>query len=91
MNAFLELFQYTFIKHALLAALLSSIICGVLGTYIVSKRMVFISGGITHASFGGIGMAFYLGLPPFLGATIFALLSALGIEWITKNGNILFT
>ncbi|PKP11642.1 MAG: zinc ABC transporter permease [Bacteroidetes bacterium HGW-Bacteroidetes-4] len=88
MNAFLELFQYTFIKHALLAALLSSIICGVLGTYIVSKRMVFISGGITHASFGGIGMAFYLGLPPFLGATIFALLSALGIEWITKNGNI---
>jgi zinc transport system permease protein len=50
--------------------------------------MVFISGGITHASFGGIGMAFYLGLPPFLGATIFALLSALGIEWITKNGNI---
>ncbi len=88
MNAFLELFQYTFINHALLAALLSSIICGVLGTYIVSKRMVFISGGITHASFGGIGMAFYLGLPPFLGATIFALLSALGIEWITKNGNI---
>lgn len=88
MNAFLELFQYTFINHALLAASLSSIICGVLGTYIVSKRMVFISGGITHASFGGIGMAFYLGLPPFLGATIFALLSALGIEWITKNGNI---
>ncbi|MGE4288044.1 MAG: metal ABC transporter permease [Salinivirgaceae bacterium] len=88
MNAFLELFQYTFINHALLAALLSSIICGVLGTYIVSKRMVFISGGITHASFGGIGMAFYLGLPPFMGATIFALLSALGIEWITKNGNI---
>jgi zinc transport system permease protein len=88
MDAFLELFTYTFINHALIAALLSSIICGILGTYIVSKRMVFISGGITHASFGGIGMAFYFGLPPFLGATLFALLSALGIEWISKKGNI---
>lgn len=83
-----ELFQYTFINHALIAALLSSIICGILGTYIVSKRMVFISGGITHASFGGIGMAFYFGLPPFLGATLFSLLSAFGIEWISKKGNV---
>jgi zinc transport system permease protein len=88
MNSFFNLFSYTFINHALIAAVLSSIICGILGTYIVSKRMVFISGGITHASFGGIGMAFYFGLPPFLGATLFALLSALGIEWISKKGNI---
>jgi zinc transport system permease protein len=88
MNAFLELFHYTFINHALLAALLSSVICGILGTYIVSKRMVFISGGITHASFGGIGMAFYFGLPPFLGATLFSLLAAIGIEWISKKGNV---
>lgn len=84
----MEIFKYTFINHALIASLLSSIICGVLGTYIVSKRMVFISGGITHASFGGIGMAFYLGLPPFIGATVFALLSAVGIEWISKKGNV---
>jgi len=54
----------------------------------MSKRMVFISGGITHASFGGIRMAYYFGLPPFLGATLFALLSALGIEWVSKKGNI---
>lgn len=84
----MELFKYTFINHAIIASILSSIICGILGTYIVSKRMVFISGGITHASFGGIGMAFYFGLPPFLGATIFALFSALGIEWFSKKGNI---
>ncbi len=88
MQAIIELFSYTFINHAFIAALLSSIICGILGTYIVSKRMVFISGGITHASFGGIGMAFYLGMSPFLGATFFALLSALGIEWISKRGNV---
>lgn len=88
MDFITSLFEYTFINHALLAALFSSIICGILGTYIVTKRMVFISGGITHASFGGIGMAFYFGLPPFAGAAIFAMLSALGIEWFSKKGNI---
>lgn len=82
------IFEYTFINHAVLAALFSSIICGILGAYIVSKRMVFISGGITHASFGGIGMAFYFGINPFVGAAIFALISALGIEWFSKKGNI---
>ena len=68
--------------------MLSSVICGILGTYIVTKRMVFISGGITHASFGGIGMAFYFSLPPFIGAALFAIVSALGIEWFSKKGNV---
>ncbi len=88
MDLVTRLFEYTFINHALIASLFSSVICGILGTYIVSKRMVFISGGITHASFGGIGMAFYLGLPPFLGAAVFAIFSAFGIEWISKKGNV---
>lgn len=83
-----ELFQYTFINHAVLAALMSSVICGFLGTYIVSKRKVFISGGITHASFGGIGIGFYFGFSPFLGALLFSLLSAFSIEWISKTGKI---
>jgi len=83
-----NIFEYTFINHAILAALLSSIICGILGTYIVTKRMVFISGGITHASFGGIGIAFYLGLSPFIGAAIFAVLAALGVKWFSKKGDI---
>lgn len=84
----MNIFQYTFINHALIAALLSSIICGILGAYIVSKRMVFISGGITHASFGGIGIAFYLGIAPFLGASIFAVLAAFSIELIAKKGKV---
>jgi zinc transport system permease protein len=88
MNFFTNIFEYTFINHAILAALFSSIICGILGTYIVTKRIVFISGGITHASFGGIGMAFYFGLSPFIGAFIFAFIAALGIEWFSKKGNI---
>ncbi len=84
----LNLFNYTFLNHAFIAAILSSIICGILGTYIVTKRMVFISGGITHASFGGIGIAFYLGLPPFAGAIIFAILTGLGIELISQKGKV---
>ena len=76
----LELFHYDFFQNALLSTLFIGISCGLVGTYIVARRMVFISGGITHASFGGLGLSFYLGLPPMLGATCFALLSALGIQ-----------
>jgi zinc transport system permease protein len=83
-----ELFQYTFFNNALLAALLSAISCGIIGTYIVSRRMVFIGGGITHASFGGIGIAYYLGLNPIFGAAVFAVLSAFGINYFTQKGNI---
>jgi len=84
----LELFQYNFFNNALLAALLSAISCGIIGSYIVSRRMVFIGGGITHASFGGIGIAYYLGLNPILGAAVFAVLSAFGINYFTQRGNI---
>jgi len=58
----------------------------IIGTYIVSRKNVFISGGITHASFGGIGIAYYMGLNPFLGAAIFAILTGTGIEWISNKG-----
>jgi len=78
-----ELLSYDFFRNAILAALLSSIVCGVIGTYIVAKRLVFISGGITHASFGGIGMAYYLGLNPIVGAGLFAMISAFGIEYLS--------
>ena len=56
------------------------ITCGVVGTYVVCRRMVFLAGGITHASFGGLGIAFYAGANPIAGAMVFAVLSALGIE-----------
>jgi zinc transport system permease protein len=88
MNAIFELFHYTFFQNAFFAAGLGAISCGIIGTYIVSKRMVSITGGITHASFGGIGIAYYLGLNPILGAAVFALLTALGIENLTKRAEI---
>ena len=83
-----ELFYHEFFKNALLAAVLASISCGLIGTYIVSRRIVFMSGGITHASFGGIGIGYFLGINPVLGAAIFALISALGVEYFTKKAEI---
>ncbi|TRX72134.1 metal ABC transporter permease [Carboxylicivirga sp. M1479] len=88
MNELFELFTYSFFRNALLASLFTSIIAGIVGSYIVAKRSVFISGGITHASFGGMGIAYYMGWPPFFGAAIFALLSALGIEWSSTKAGI---
>ena len=83
----MEMLQYSFFQNALWASLLISIACGIVGTYIVSRRIVFISGGVTHASFGGLGLGFYLGVNPLLSALIFAILSAFGVEYLSHSGN----
>ncbi len=83
--ATLQLFKYEFIQNAFLAALLMSVTCGIIGTYIVSRRMVFISGGITHASFGGVGIGYFFGFPPLAGAALFAVLAALTTENLTRR------
>ena len=88
MEFFSDLIQYGYLSNALTACVLSGITCGVIGTYVVCRRMVFLAGGITHASFGGLGIAFYLGANPIAGALIFAVLSALGIEWAGNRGRI---
>ena len=77
----MNLLQYTFFQHALLGSLLASIACGIIGTYIVTRRLVFISGGITHASFGGIGLGLFAGISPILSAAVFSVLSAFGVFW----------
>ena len=82
---FLHLFKYGFIQQAFLAAVLMSVTCGIIGTYIVSRRMVFISGGITHASFGGVGIGYYFGFSPLAGAAAFAVVAALTTEHLTRK------
>lgn len=84
----IELLNYNFFVNALIGALLASIVSGIIGAYMVARRMVFVGGGITHSSFGGIGIAYFLGLNPLLGAAVFAVLSALGINYFTKSGNV---
>jgi zinc transport system permease protein len=80
--------EYAFFRNAMAAAVLTSILAAMVGTYIVSRKIVFISGGITHASFGGIGMAYFFGLNPLIGAAVFAVLSATGIEWVSQKGKV---
>ena len=84
----MEILEYSFSQNALLGSLLASILCGMVGTYIVARRLVFISGGITHASFGGIGLGVYLGVNPVLTAMAFAVASAFGVEWMSRRGDV---
>jgi zinc transport system permease protein len=83
-----SIFQYDFIIKGLLGALFASITAGIAGTYIVSRRMVFLSGGITHASFGGIGLGYFVGINPVFGAAVFGILSALGVEYLSVKQKI---
>ena len=82
----MSIFEYTFFQNALIGSLLASILCGFIGTYIVTRRLVFISGGITHASFGGIGIGVILGISPIWSAMFFSIMSAFGVQWISRKG-----
>lgn len=87
LSAFInDILCYEFLQNALYACILSGVTCGVVGSYIVARRMVFLSGGITHASFGGLGLALYFGYNPLLGALAFASLSSLCIEFASRRG-----
>jgi zinc transport system permease protein len=83
-----SIFQYGFIIKGLLGAIFASITAGLAGTYVVSKRMVFLSGGITHASFGGIGIGYFIGINPVVGAAVFGIMSALGVEYLSVRQKI---
>jgi len=73
----LEAFQFDFMRHALAAGLLASVICGIMGTLVVVNRIVFLSGGIAHAAYGGIGLAFFFGWPYLIGTLGFSLAAAM--------------
>lgn len=77
------IFEYDFLVRSVLAAFFGSITAGIAGTYIVSRRLVFLSGGVTHASFGGIGMGYFLGINPVIGAAFFGIASAVSIEYLS--------
>jgi zinc transport system permease protein len=72
-----EALQYEFMRNALAAGLLASVICGIMGTLVVVNRIVFLSGGIAHAAYGGIGLSFFLGWPYMVGTLGFSLTAAM--------------
>jgi len=84
----IEIIGYGFMRNAIIAALLASIACGIVGVYVVVKRIVFISGGIAHAAFGGIGLGYFLGLNPVLGVIPFSIASALSMGIVSRRTKI---
>ena len=81
-----EALQFEFMRNALLAGILVSVACGIIGSLVVVNRIVFISGGIAHAAYGGIGLAFFLGLPPTLGAAVFSVTVAIIMGIVSLKG-----
>lgn len=84
----IELLDYTFFRNALLGVLILSLGSGMLGSYIVTRRLVSISGGITHACFGGLGLGYFLGWSPIGMAMLFAIVAALSVQWLGSGGRV---
>lgn len=84
----LEPFQYEFFLRGLLAATLVGGLCGLIGTYIVLRRMAYIGHGLSHAIFGGAVVSYVLSINFFVGASAWGFLSALIITFTTRRKEI---
>jgi zinc transport system permease protein len=80
-----EALQFGFMRNALMAGVLVSVACGIIGTFVVIKRIVFVSGGIAHAAYGGIGLGYFFRFNPVLGAIIFSVTAALGMGAVQRK------
>ena len=84
----IEYLNYSFFQNALAGVAIISVAAAMIGTYIIARRLVAISGGITHACFGGLGLGYYLGISPIATAALFAVGSALGVDWLSAKGRV---
>lgn len=80
------LLEYQFLQNALIAGILASVVCGIIGVIIIEKKLVMMSGGIAHTSYGGVGLGYLLGFEPIIGAFIFSVCAAFGIGYIKRKG-----
>ncbi|NLY71366.1 MAG: metal ABC transporter permease [Clostridiales bacterium] len=78
--------EYQFLQNALLTCIFASIVCGIIGVIIIEKKMLMMSGGIAHTSYGGVGLGYLLGFEPIIGAFIFSICAAIGIGFIKRKG-----
>jgi zinc transport system permease protein len=84
----LDIFSYDFMRNALAAGVAAAVLCGVIGIYVILNRIVFISDGIAHAAFGGIGLGYFLGLDPLAFGIISALVTAVGIGLVSARSRV---
>ena len=80
--------QYEFFRLALLAVVIIAVAAAMIGTYIISRRLVALSGGVTHACFGGLGGGYFLGVRPIAMAAVFAIGSSVGVEWLSRRRHV---
>ncbi|MBN2898553.1 MAG: metal ABC transporter permease [Clostridia bacterium] len=80
-----DFLSYQFLQNAFWASILASVACGIIGVIIVEKKLVMMSGGISHTSFGGIGLGYLLGIKPIIGGLIFSVLAAFGVIKIKRS------
>ena len=81
-------FEYVFMRNALLAALLASITVGIIGTIAIEKKLVSMSGGLAHAAFGGIGLGYLAGFEPIWGGVAFAVAASALVFKTPKNARL---
>lgn len=82
----MSLFQYQFLQNAVIASVFASVVCGIIGVIIVEKKLIMMSGGIAHTSYGGVGLGYLFGFEPIIGALFISILAALGIGYIKRRG-----
>nr|WP_320049911.1 metal ABC transporter permease [uncultured Desulfuromonas sp.] len=87
MSFFAALVEHGFLQNALIGGLLASLTCGVVGSFVVVRRIGYLAGGIAHAVLGGMGIAFFLGKEPLSGALISALLAAIIISFVNRHAD----
>lgn len=80
--------EFAFFRNALAGLAIISIASALIGTYVVTRRLVSISGGVTHACFGGLGLGYYIGVNPIVMAAVFAIASSLGVEFMATRGRV---
>lgn len=83
-----DLLTYPFFQRALVAIIFISVAMAVTGVYVMSRRMIFISGGITHACFGGLGLGYFIGVSPVAMAAVFAVGGSLGVDWLSRRARL---
>lgn len=88
MSELTQPFHYAFMQRAFVTALLVGVLCSIMGTYVVLRRLAFIGDGIAHASFAGIVIAYLRGLDYYAGAGVVAIITALGIGFIHRRGRV---
>ncbi|PCI24329.1 MAG: hypothetical protein COB67_11725 [SAR324 cluster bacterium] len=81
----LEALEFEFFQHAMIAGVLSAVLCGIIGVLVVVNRIVFISAGTAHAAYGGIGLAFYLGWPILWTTMGFSMVATVIMAWVIRH------